>query len=92
MTSVSKEYEIKTKMEQEQCLLLKMQFLLFLLGYNLEIVAYCGDWLLVRGNKNLVGGSTGGIFAGGWGKPCSPILTPKILKNYENCPKDQIYI
>ena len=39
MTSVSKEYEIKTKMEQEQCLLLKMQFLLFLLGYNLEIVA-----------------------------------------------------
>ena len=28
-------HEIKTKMEQEQCLLLKM---LFLLGYNLKIV------------------------------------------------------
>ena len=32
---MSKEYEIKTKMEQEQELLLKM---LFLLGYNLKIV------------------------------------------------------
>ena len=36
MTYVSKEYEIKTKMEQEQWLKLKM---LFLLGYNLKIVA-----------------------------------------------------
>ena len=35
MTCVSKQYEIKTKMEQEQCLQLKM---LFLLGYNLETV------------------------------------------------------
>ena len=35
MTCVSKEYEIKTKMEQEQWLQLKM---LFLLGYNLKIV------------------------------------------------------
>ena len=35
MTSVSKEYEIKTKMEEEQWLQLKM---LFLLGYNLKIV------------------------------------------------------
>ena len=35
MTCVSKEYEIKTKMKQEQCLQLKM---LFLLGYNLNIV------------------------------------------------------
>ena len=37
MTLVSKEYsvEIKTKMEQEHWLLLKM---LFLLGYNLKIV------------------------------------------------------
>ena len=34
MTFVSKEYEIKT-MEQEQCLQLKM---LFLLGYKLKIV------------------------------------------------------
>ena len=31
----NKEYEIRTKMEQEQWLLLKMQFLL---GYNLKIV------------------------------------------------------
>ena len=35
MTYVSKEYEIKTKMTQEQWLQLKV---LFLLGYNLEIV------------------------------------------------------
>ena len=35
MTCVSKEYEIKTKMEQEQWLQLK---LLFLLGYILKIV------------------------------------------------------
>ena len=34
MTCVSKEYEIRT-MEQEQCLQLKM---LFLLGYNLKTV------------------------------------------------------
>ena len=33
MTCVSKEYEIKTKMEQEQWLQLKM---LFLLGYDLQ--------------------------------------------------------
>ena len=35
MTCVSKKYEIKTKMEQEQWLQLKM---LFVLGYNLKIV------------------------------------------------------
>ena len=35
MTYVSKEYEIKTKMKQQQWLQLKV---LFLLGYNLEIV------------------------------------------------------
>ena len=35
MTSVSKKYEIKTKMEQEQWPQLKM---LFLLGYNLKFV------------------------------------------------------
>ena len=34
-TCVSKEYEIKTKMVQEQWLQLKM---MFLLGYNLKIV------------------------------------------------------
>ena len=34
MTCVSKEYEIKTKMEQEKWRQLKM---LFLLGYNLKI-------------------------------------------------------
>ena len=36
MTCVSKEYEIKTKMEQEQWLQLKV---LFLLGNSLKIVA-----------------------------------------------------
>ena len=35
MTLVSKEYEIKIKMEQKQWLQLQM---LFLLGYNLKIV------------------------------------------------------
>ena len=35
MTQVSKVYEIKLKMEQEQWLQLKI---LFLLGYNLKIV------------------------------------------------------
>ena len=35
MTCVSKEYEIKIKVEQEQWLQLKM---LFLLGYKLKIV------------------------------------------------------
>ena len=35
MTWISKEYEIKRKMEQERWLQLKM---LFLLGYNLKIV------------------------------------------------------
>ena len=36
MTCVSKEYEIKTKMQQEERMQLKM---LFLLGYNLKFVA-----------------------------------------------------
>ena len=36
MTCVFKEYEIKTKIKQEQWLQLKV---LFLLGYNLKIVA-----------------------------------------------------
>ena len=36
LTCVSKEYETKTNMEQEQWLQLEM---LFLLGYNLKIVA-----------------------------------------------------
>ena len=40
MTCVSKEYEIKTKMDQEQWLQLKM---LFLLGYNLKIVVQWGE-------------------------------------------------
>ena len=46
MTCVSTEYEIKTKIEQEQWLQLKM---LFLLGYNLKTVAW---WW---GDKNLGG-------------------------------------
>ena len=46
MTCVSKEYEIKTKIEQEQCPQLKM---LFLLGYNLKIIVYWGEY------KNLIG-------------------------------------
>ena len=45
MIYVLKEYEIKTKMVQEQWLQLKKTFLFFV-GLN---------WLLVGGNKNLVG-------------------------------------
>ena len=39
MTRVFKEHEIKTKMEQEQWLHLRM---LFLLGYNLKIIIWWG--------------------------------------------------
>ena len=55
MTCVFKECEIKT-MEQEQCLQLKM---LFLLGYNLKIVVYWGggaDQKFSRGNFSCWGG------------------------------------
>ena len=47
---VSKEYEIKTKMEQEQWLLLKI---VYLLGYNLKIVFLlgCNCCLVVEGIK-----------------------------------------
>ena len=70
---VTKEYEIKTKMEKEKWLQPKM---LFLLGFDLKIVFSGGR------NKNLVGG----IFLGGgggrvneqiigwWGGGDSPIL------------------
>ena len=45
MTYVSKEYQSKTKMVQEQWLQLKMQLLL---GYNLKIVIQWGEnWLVV---------------------------------------------
>ena len=40
MTRVSKKYESKTKMEQEQWLQLKK---LFLFGYNLKIVLWWGE-------------------------------------------------
>ena len=47
MTCVSKEYEIKTEMQQEERIPLKM---LFLLGYNLKLVAYWwGEGWGVRG-------------------------------------------
>ena len=49
---MSKGYEIKTKMEQEQWLHLKM---LFLLGYNFIIK------LLFSGGKELTFGGVGGI-------------------------------
>ena len=48
MACVSKVYEIKTKMEQEHWLQLKMWFLL---GYNLKSVLFVGE----GGDKNLVG-------------------------------------
>ena len=43
MACVSKEYEIKTKMEQEQWLQLKK---LFLFGYNLKIVLWWGELII----------------------------------------------
>ena len=62
MTCVSKEYEIKTKMEQEEGLLLKM---LFSLGYNLKLVT---QWWGGRGIKIWwVGVFFGEIFLGGDG-------------------------
>ena len=52
MTRVSKEYQMKTKMVQEQWLQLKM---MFLLGYNLKTVIKWDDSLLTgEGNQNLV--------------------------------------
>ena len=71
MTRVFKEHEIKTKMEQEQWLHLRM---LFLLGYNLKIIIWWGggggrggvgrgerfDFLLGRGELEVE--STGGDF------------------------------
>ena len=55
MTRVFKQYEIKTKTEQKQCLQLKM---LLLLGYNLNIVV---QWVgsggvKVWGNGDFLGG------------------------------------
>ena len=43
MTCVSKEYEIKTKLVQEQWLQQKMTFLL---GYNLQLLFSGENWLL----------------------------------------------
>ena len=71
MTRVFKEHEIKTKMEQEQWLHLRM---LFLLGYNLKIIIWWGGvggarrgreggkvWLFVG-----EGGIGGGVNWGGF--------------------------
>ena len=59
--NMTKEYEIKTKIEQEHWLQLKM---LFLLAYNWKLLFSGGQsWLLVdggEGNKNLV---VGGYFS-----------------------------
>ena len=75
MTKVSKEYEIKTKMEQEQWLLLKK---LFLLGYNLKIYLMGGNWLLVGRNCSRSGRDRDEHIFGWWGRglispPPSPI-------------------
>ena len=95
MTRVSKEHEIKTKMEQEQWLHLRM---LFLLGYNLKITVWWGGER--RGREGgridfLLGGgleveSTGGDFyrwgvmikflAGGRGTPLTSPYPPLVGK------------
>ena len=62
MTCVSKEYEFKTKMEQEQWLQLKI---LFLLGYNLEIVVQCVFvCVCVCGERSLLAGGMSKFLAG----------------------------
>ena len=66
---MSKEYEIKTKMKQEQLLQLKVQLLL---AYDLKIVIYWGEGGLIfgwrgEGNKNLaVEGSLLGEYSSWW--------------------------
>ena len=62
MIYVLKEYEIKTKMVQEQWLQLKRMFLFFIRL----------NWLLVGGNKNLVGRGWMSKFLVGGGTPPSP--------------------
>ena len=62
MICVLKEYEIKTKMVQEQWLQLKRMFLFFIRL----------NWLLVGGNKNLVGRESISKFFDEWGTPPSP--------------------
>ena len=56
---MSTEYEIKTKMEQEQWLQLKV---LFLLGYNQLL--FSGGIVFRWGGEGGVGECTGGIFSG----------------------------
>ena len=53
MNCVYKEYEIKTKMVEEEWLQLKIKFLL---GYNMKIFTERG-----RGNEPLLGESTDGV-------------------------------
>ena len=67
MTLVSKEYEIKTKIEQEQWLLLKK---LFLLVYNLKIYLM-GGWGLTFGGRGffLVGEGWANFWLAGRGLP-----------------------
>ena len=82
---MTKEYEIKTKIEQEHWLQLKM---LFLLGYNWKLLFSGGVELTFggegEGNKNLVvwedfsswGGGMSKFSAGGRGLPPSPPFPP----------------
>ena len=88
---MTKEYEIKTKIEQEHWLQLKM---LFLLGYNWKLLFSGGwSWLLVERGRGikiwwferifLVGGGGGGggggdgqIFGRAEGAPPSPPFPP----------------
>ena len=87
VTSVSKEYEVKAKMVQEQWLQLKMTFLL---GYNLKKVYLVGGGESTFGGEGMKfggGESTGGDFSR-WGRmknfrlvgPPSPPVR-KILEN-----------
>ena len=64
MTCVSKEYEIKT-MEQEQCLQLK---LLFLLGFNLKIVVQWEGGIKIQLGQFFMVGGMSKFSAGGGGE------------------------
>ena len=78
MIYVLKEYEIKTKMVQEQWLLLKRMFLFFIRL----------NWLSVEGNKNLVGRGWMSKFFCWWG---DSLILPVGKTLYKPCQQVFIY-
>ena len=80
----SKEYVVRTKMEQEQWLQIKM---LFLLGYNLKVVIWCKCvcvcvcvYVRTMGSELIFGGGGSNFLAGGGGIPSIPSPVGKTLQ------------